>query len=160
MDQDLTLKMISIPWTRNYTSMDDGIYRTVEGNADEIIAIGRIVKAGFSCSRVDITNSRYDAIVESGKTGNLLRIQIKGIGGNSFNFTGGGRSGRQIDRNVAQKVRKYTNEDCDLMVGITKDKGVLYIIPIEDINKMGKSRSLSKLEYYKENWDILLNLID
>ena len=140
--------------------MDEGIYRTVEGNADEIIAIGRIVKAGFSCSRVDITNSRYDAVVESGKPGNILRIQIKGIGGNSFNFTGGGRSGRQIDRTVTQKVRKYTKDDCDLMVGITKDKGELYIIPIEDIEKMGKSKSLKKLEYYRENWDILLRIIE
>ena len=147
-------------WTRNYTKMDEGIYRTVEGNADEIIAIGRIVKAGFSCSRVDITNSRYDAVVESGKPGNILRIQIKGIGGNSFNFTGGGRSGRQIDRTVTQKVRKYTKDDCDLMVGITKDKGELYIIPIEDIEKMGKSKSLKKLEYYRENWDILLRIIE
>ena len=103
------MKMKNKFWTRNYTKMDEGIYRTVEGNADEIIAIGRIVKAGFSCSRVDITNSRYDAVVESGKPGNILRIQIKGIGGNSFNFTGGGRSGRQIDRTVTQKVRKYTN---------------------------------------------------
>ncbi len=147
-------------WTRNYTKMDEGIYRTVEGNADEIIAIGRIVKAGFSCSRVDITNSRYDAVVESGKPGNILRIQIKGIGGNSFNFTGGGRSGRQIDRTVTQKVRKYTKDDCDLMVGITKDKGELYIIPIEDIEKMGKSKSLKKLEYYRENWDVLLRIIE
>ena len=147
-------------WTRNYTKMDEGIYRTVEGNADEIIAIGRIVKAGFSCSRVDITNSRYDAVVESGKHGNILRIQIKGIGGNSFNFTGGGRSGRQIDRTVTQKVRKYTKDDCDLMVGITKDKGELYIIPIEDIEKMGKSKSLKKLEYYRENWDVLLRIIE
>ena len=145
-------------WKRNYTNMDPGIYRTVEGNADEIIAIGRIVKAGFSCSRVDITNSRYDAVVESGNTGKLLRIQIKGIGGNSFNFTGGGRSGRQIDRDVDQKVRKYTKDDCDLMVGITKDKGEIYIVPIEDIDNMGKSRSLSKLEYYKENWKILLQV--
>ena len=154
------MKMKNKFWTRNYTKMDEGIYRTVEGNADEIIAIGRIVKAGFSCSRVDITNSRYDAVVESGKPGNILRIQIKGIGGNSFNFTGGGRSGRQIDRTVTQKVRKYTKDDCDLMVGITKDKGELYIIPIEDIEKMCKSRSLKKLEYYRENWDILLRIIE
>ena len=35
-------------WKRNYTNMDPGIYRTVEGNADEIIAIGRIDKEGFS----------------------------------------------------------------------------------------------------------------
>ena len=72
-------------WIRNITQIEDGIYRTIEGNADEIIAIGRIIKAGFSCSRVDLSNSRYDAIVQ-GNSNKLFRIQIKGIGNNSFSF--------------------------------------------------------------------------
>ena len=78
--------------------------------------------------------------------------------GSTFNFTGGGRSGKQIDRTAEQKVRNYTIEDCDLMVGITKDTGECYIIPMEDLEQMGNSRSLAKLEYYKENWKLLLDL--
>tara|TARA_Y100000817_G_scaffold237610_1_gene189693 strand:- start:2564 stop:3022 length:459 start_codon:yes stop_codon:yes gene_type:complete len=144
-------------WIRNITQIEDGIYRTIEGNADEIIAIGRIIKAGFSCSRVDLSNSRYDAIVQ-GNSNKLFRIQIKGIGNNSFSFMGGGRSGRQINRNVQQKTRKYTKDDCDFMVGITKSDGVIYIIPIEDVEKMGNSRTLTKLGKFKENWQLLYDL--
>lgn len=65
----------------------------MNGNADEIIAIGRVIKAGFPCSRVDVTNVRYDAIVDIGRN-KLLRIQIKGTAGGSIGFTGGHRSGQ------------------------------------------------------------------
>jgi hypothetical protein len=36
-------------WSRNYTQMETGIFRTMNGNADEMIAVGRIIKAGFPC---------------------------------------------------------------------------------------------------------------
>ena len=49
---------------RNKTNMPDGIFRSVNGNADEMIAVGRIMKAGFNCSRVDVTNGRYDCVID------------------------------------------------------------------------------------------------
>ena len=64
-------------WTKNITELPNGIFRTINGNADELIAIGRITKAGFPCSRVDVTNSKHDAIIDLGN-GRLLRVQIKG----------------------------------------------------------------------------------
>ncbi|GAA7252312.1 hypothetical protein HpCK38_00660 [Helicobacter pylori] len=85
-------------WVINLTGIDKGIFRTMNGNADELIAIGRVIKAGFPCSRVDVTNAKYDAIVDLGGKQKLLRIQIKGTGGDTLNFTGGYRSGVQIDR--------------------------------------------------------------
>ncbi|WRD71712.1 hypothetical protein E5E61_02045 [Helicobacter pylori] len=85
-------------WVINLTGIDKGIFRTMNGNADELIAIGRVIKAGFPCSRVDVTNAKYDAIVDLGGRQKLLRIQIKGTGGDTLNFTGGYRSGVQIDR--------------------------------------------------------------
>jgi hypothetical protein len=48
-------------WSKNITKMDGGIYRTINGNANELIAIGRCIKAGFACSKVEVTNGRYDA---------------------------------------------------------------------------------------------------
>ncbi|WRF06031.1 hypothetical protein KVE59_01935 [Helicobacter pylori] len=51
-------------WVINLTGIDKGIFRTMNGNADELIAIGRVIKAGFPCSRVDVTNAKYDAIVD------------------------------------------------------------------------------------------------
>ncbi len=143
-------------WARNLTNNDEGIFRTINGNADELIAIGRIIKAGFACSRVDITNAKYDAIVDLGR-GRLLRIQIKGVGENGLvSFTGGVRSGEQINRAVKSREYKYTKKDCDILMAIDSNNGDCYIIPIEDLEKWGKTKSLSKLQEYKENWNFLI----
>ena len=96
-------------WPRNLKRIqEDGIFRTMNGTADEFIAIGRIIKAGFNCSKVDIPNAKYDAVVDVGNN-QLLRIQIRGVGkGGSVNFMGGTRSGRQISRSVPSREYKYT----------------------------------------------------
>lgn len=139
-------------WTKNLTNIDTGIFRSINGNADEMIAVGRCMKAGFPCSRVDVTNGRYDAIVDIGK-GKLLRIQIKGTSSNSVNFTGGGRSGGQIDKKVPQRTYKYTSKDCDVILAVDGKNGDCYIIPISDVKKLGNSKSLNLLIKYRENWE-------
>lgn len=146
-------------WVKNITNIDDGIFRTINGNSDEMIAIGRCMKAGFPCSRVDITNGRYDAIVDVNGI-KLLRIQIKGTSTGNLSFTGGGRSGQQINRDVAQRTYKYTKEDCDLILGIDGKNGDCYIIPVEDLERWGNTKALSRLQDYKENWDVLKNLAE
>jgi len=152
---DITMKK---DWSKNITNIDDGIFRTINGNSDEMIGIGRCMKAGFPCSRVDITNGRYDAIVDvDGKK--LLRIQIKGTTTGSFSFTGGGRSGQQISRGVEQRTYKYTKDDCDLILGVDGKNGDCYVIPIEDIKQWGKTKAISKLQDYKENWDLLKRIV-
>jgi hypothetical protein len=141
-------------WAKNITGIDDGIFRSVNGNSDEMIGVGRCMKAGFPCSRVDVTNAKYDAIVDIGN-GKLLRIQIKGTSGGSISFTGGGRSGQQISRTVAQRTYKYTKEDVDIILAVDGRNGECYIIPIEDISQWGNTKALSALQNYKENWKIL-----
>ena len=143
-------------WKKNITGREKGIFRTQNGNADEMIAIGRITKAGFPCSRVDVTNARYDAIVDLGFN-NLLRIQIRGFSeGNPVSFVGGSRSGQQFDRTSKSRSYKYTKADCDVFVAINSDNGDIYIIPIEDIQQWGKTRAISKLQMYRENWDFFI----
>jgi hypothetical protein len=144
-------------WTKNITGIENGVFRSVNGNSDEMIGVGRCMKAGFPCSRVDVTNAKYDAIVDIGN-GKLLRVQIKGTSGASISFTGGGRSGQQINRAVASRTYKYTKDDIDLILAVDSTNGDCYIIPVEDISKWGNTKSLSKLKAYKENWDILKNL--
>ncbi len=144
-------------WAKNETGLEDGIFRTVNGNSDEMIAVGRCMKAGFPCSRVDVTNAKYDAVIDIGN-GKLLRVQIKGTSNRSLNFTGGGRSGQQVSRNVAQRTYKYTKDDIDILLGVDSNNGDCYIIPVEDLNKWGNNKSLNKLQDYKENWGILENL--
>lgn len=144
-------------WPTNKTNLDLGIYRTINGNSNELIGIGRCMKAGFACSKVETTNGRYDAVIDCGN-GKLLRVQIKGTAKNTIGFTGGSRSGAQISRTVAQRTYKYTKTDCDLILGVNSNNGDCYIIPIEDIEQMGTTRTLKKLEKYRENWEILLEL--
>lgn len=148
-------------WARNLTKTPDGIFRTINGNADELIGIGRTIKAGFACSRVDITNGKYDAIVDVGKKGILLRIQIKGVGENgNVSFTGGGRSGQQINRAVKSRTYKYTANDIDILMAVDSRNGECYIIPVKDLKKWGNTKSLSTLKQYKENWKILNKIAD
>ncbi len=144
-------------WAKNLTNINDGIFRTINGNSDEMIGVGRCMKAGFPCSRADVTNGRYDAIVDVGNN-KLLRIQIKGTSGGSVGFTGGGRSGQQISRVAAQRTYKYSPNDCDIILVIDGRNGDCYIIPIEDVQSMGSSKALNKLQKYKENWNILKRL--
>jgi hypothetical protein len=144
-------------WPVNVTKIDLGNFRTINGNADEMIGVGRCMKAGFPCSRVDITNGKYDAIVDV-NTKRLLRIQIKGTSGSSISFKGGGRSGEQISREAKSREYKYTRDDCDIILGVDGNNGDCYIIPVDDIQQWGNSKSLSKLTEYRENWDVLLDV--
>lgn len=141
-------------WQINKTKIEEGKFRTINGNSDELIAVGRITKAGFPCSVPITTNGRYDAVVDIGNN-KLIRIQIKGTLHGSAGFTGGGRSGKQISREVEQRTYKYTKKDCDLILILDGTNGDCYLIPIEDIAKWGNTRPLAQLEKYKENWGIL-----
>ena len=59
-------------WAEILTNIEAGIFRTINGNADELIGVRRIIKAGFSCSRVDVTNAKHDAVVDLGSQEKLL----------------------------------------------------------------------------------------
>ncbi len=146
-------------WSKNITGIDNGIFRSVNGNSDEMIGVGRCMKAGFPCSRVDVTNAKYDAIVDIGN-GKLLRVQIKGTSGSSVNFTGGGRSGQQINRDVPSRTYKYTKADIDLILVVDSTNGDCYVIPVEDLEQWGNSKALKQLQDYKENWDILRKMAE
>ena len=138
-------------FTRNLVGLEQGIYRSMEGNADEMIVVGKLIKMGFNCSRVDVTNSKYDAVID--KNGKLLRVQIKGTGGNTLDLTSGGRAGQQINRAVASRQRKLTSQDCDILIGVLKDSAICYIIPAKDLAKFKNSVALSKIKDYKEKWN-------
>ncbi len=142
-------------WPQNITKLEKGIYRTINGNSDEFIVVGRCIKAGFLCSKVEVTNSSYDAIIDRGDTKGLARIQIKGTGNGTVNFTGGGRSGVQILAGVKQKTYKYTSKHCEFIIAINSKNGDCYIIPIKDTEAWGKTKAISKLQEYKENWKLL-----
>ena len=146
-------------WVENLTKIAAGIFRTMNGNANELIGVGRIIKAGFSCSRVDVTNARYDAVVDLGGQKKLLRIQIKGVREQgTLSFMGGFRSGKQFAKDMEKRDYKYTSDDCDILVGVNSANGDCYIIPVQDIEQWGTSKSVKSLEEYKEKWDVFLDI--
>ena len=146
-------------WVENLTDIYKGIYRTMNGNANELIGVGRIIKAGFSCSRVDVTNAKYDAVVDLGGQKKLLRIQIKGIRkGGSFSFIGGFRSGKQFKKDMEKRDYKYTADDCDILVGVDSSDGDCYIIPVQDLADWGTSKTVKSLEDYREKWSVFLDI--
>jgi hypothetical protein len=144
-------------WAYNITDIEAGVFRTINGNSDEMIGVGRCMKAGFPCSRVDITNGKYDAIVDVDSK-RLLRIQIKGTRTGSIGFTGGSRSGQQISREAESRTYKYTSADCDVILGVDGTNGDCYIIPVEDLTKWGSSVRIANLAEYKENWTLLQSI--
>lgn len=36
----------------------------MDGNTNEIIAIGMVIKIGYPYSRIDVINAKYDAIID------------------------------------------------------------------------------------------------
>lgn len=150
--------MDNVEWTINLTRIDSGVFRTMNWNADEMIAVWRVIKAGFPCSRVDVTNAKYDAIVDIWWAKKLLRIQIKWTWNGSISFTWGIRSWQQISRDAESRKYKYTEKDCDLILWIDTNNWECYIIPIADIKDFWDTKTLSKLQDYKENWKILIDM--
>ncbi len=58
-----------------------------------------------------------------------FRIPLNRANKIALNFTGGYRSGVQIDRNAPKRTYKYTKKDCDLILGIDTRTSECYIIP-------------------------------
>lgn len=135
---------------RNSQNIESGKYMSMEGNADEMIVVGKLIKMGFNCSRVDVTNSKYDAVID--RNGRLLRIQIKGTISTSLSLTCDWRSGVQINRET-NHARKVTHEDCDILIGVSKTNARCYVIPARDLANFGNTVSLSALTAYEENWN-------
>jgi hypothetical protein len=135
---------------RNSQNIPRGIFMTMEGNADEMIVVGKLIKMGFNCSRVDVTNSKYDAVVDT--NGKLLRVQIKGTSTNTLSLTCNWRSGQQIARGTS-RARKINSGDCDILIGVSNHNARCYVIPVKDLTKFGTSVALSNLASYEEKWD-------
>lgn len=150
-------------FSTNINKIESGIMTANAGDSAEFIFVARAILAGFNCSKVDVRSSKYDAIIDFNDK--LLRVQIKGISsGNSISFKDRDRGGQGIDhkheRNIGQRI---TSKDCDIYVAVDKQVGICYIIPMSWADSFSddecKSISLSKIQDFKENWDIIRNQV-
>ena len=58
------------------------------------------------------------------------------------------------------KTYKYTEDHCDLMIGVSRNDFDLYLFPIRFAYLYKTSVSLKKIGMVRNNWNILLNWND
>lgn len=149
-------------FTSNINHIESGVMTANAGDSAEFIFVARAILAGFNASSVDVRSSRYDAIIDN--NGKLLRVQIKGIStGNNISFKDRDRGGQGIDHTHKSNIgKRITSKDCDLYVAVDKQVGICYLIPMYWADKLDekeiKSVNLSKVEQFKENWDIIFKI--
>ena len=143
-------------FTNKRIDISTGTKMANEGDSAQFLFLARAVLAGYTCSNVDVRSSRYDAVIDY--NGHLLRVQIKGISGNSIALKDRDRGGAGIDPTARRNQGRYiSSEETDLYVAVDKQFGICYIIPTIDIDAWvaigTKTVSISRLDQYKENWE-------
>lgn len=144
----------------NINDVETGVMTANAGDSAQFLFLARAILAGYNCSNVDVRSSRYDAVID--QDGRLFRVQIKGVSDNSISFKDRDRGGRGIDtQNDRNRGKRITSKDCDIYVAVDKQVGICYIIPITKVEEWdADSITVSRAEEYKENWNILDDLID
>lgn len=147
---------LSKGFTNRRVDINTGTKVANEGDSAQFLFLARAVLAGYTCSNVDVRSSRYDAIIDY--EGKLLKVQIKGISGNSISLKDRDRGGAGIDpTDPRNKGKIISSKEIDLYVAVDKQFGICYIIPAIDIDSWTASgtftRPISALIDYKENWE-------
>ena len=143
----------------NINDTNPGIMMANAGDSAQYLFLARCILAGYNASNVDVRSSRYDAIVDF--EGKLIKVQIKGISGNTISFQDRPRGGKGIDYKNARNIgKRITSADCDIYAAVDKQIGIIYLIPMKEFadklsDNEAKTVKLSKVEKYKENWSIL-----
>ena len=144
-------------WSKNITGLDvDGTFRSLNGAADENIFIGKASKAGFFCFFKVWRDMPYDAVLDYEHV--LYRVEVKGSSSGTYDLTRGGRSGAQINRNVAARTRRITRDDCDFVVCVDSNNGDCFILPVDilDITNRQSFRT-GALDPFKEKWQLFIH---
>lgn len=144
----------------NITGKLKGKFEALLGDAHQFIVAGILIRLGFIVSLVAAKGEPYDLIVfayeKPGGKEIPLRCQVR-ASRKGVKFIAGTRGG--VDRIYKPGVKKYkyTTEHNDLIIGVDMENLDLYLVPTKFISEWGESRSFSKLQPLKNNWEILLN---
>ena len=144
-------------WSKNITGLDTaGTFRSLNGAADENVFIGKASKAGFFCFFKVWRDMPYDAVLDYEHV--LYRVEVKGSSSGTYDLTRGGRSGAQINRNVAARTRRITRNDCDFVVCVDSNNGDCFILPVDilDITNRQSFRT-GALDPFKEKWQLFIH---
>lgn len=152
----------------NIAGVEKGKFASNQGTAHELLATSIIMRLGFDVSVSSVKGGSYDIIITAYKNGQnsetvTLKAQVKTAGKGKVSFVGGVRGGKDrayssaAGKVLESKRYKYTKEHNDLVIGVNPDTLDLYLIPTALVEKFGDSKSLRKLQTFKNNWDILKN---
>ena len=132
------------------------------GAPAELLTAQRLVEIGYVVSFPFFAKASYDLIADTGDK--LVRVQVKTI------FQGKTDNGTRwmMDflkpRGMQYKIEKYTQIDCDYIVGACPDKNICYVFPIEDVlhrrqatfyfdeKPHNNARNWQEVIKYKELW--------
>jgi hypothetical protein len=143
-----------------FDEVERGRRASVEGFANEKIVCGLLMKRYGNVSLVDLPLSSYDIILVQKKedgTEDMIRIQTK-TARHSISFVGGSRGGadRIYLSNVKTYIQSPKHSDCIVGIHFEDGKPDLYFVPTVLISELGtKSISLKKIEFLKNNYEIL-----
>jgi hypothetical protein len=143
---------------------ESGKQASIAGIANEHIVLGILLPFYPEVMLSSHQQSSHDLIIPIGRK--FIRAQVK-TASKSVSFTGGSRGG--VDRTYIKgkdnpKHYTYSTKDTDVVIGITPEdfgKYSLYFVPsivIENLNQ--KSVSTSKIEFTKNNLEVLENCLD
>lgn len=140
-----------------------GRQASVEGFANEHIAVGILMKKYANVSLVDLPLSPYDIVIvrkQDDGTEDIIRAQVK-TAKKKIDFGGGGRAG--VDRTYKSDVKTYTHSTLtsDVVIGlhcVNEEHFELYFVPTVLIEALRqKSISLTRVRALRENYEILEN---
>lgn len=145
----------------NVAKMQESRFAATLGDAHEHVVLGLLIRLGLEVGKVDVSSTPYDLIVgaftkKSDGKKVFLKAQVKTIR-DSLSLKGGSRGGKDRTYKSDVKTYKYTKDQTDLMIGIDRDTLDLYIVPTLVTEKFNSSVSKSKLQIFKNNWDIFWN---
>lgn len=150
----------------NIVNMDKGKQRAMSDKAQQFITIGILARLGFRVFIADGRGGPYDLIIPAYENFDahpektvLLRAQTKTMA-NALRFIAGTRAGVNRIYISGVKTYKYSEKDNELIIGVDERSLDLYLVPTRHIAKWGSSKSKTKLQPYKNNWDILLHWND
>jgi len=139
-------------WNRQINPLKNyaqGNLRGIQGAGNEQLVASRALKHGFIVFLRIWSDAKYDMVIEC--EGELFRVQVKGTQNMTISASGGQRGG--IQRPIS-KIRRYTRNDCDVIVGVDSNTGDCYVFPIDYITSLDKSNVKLTPEFL-ERWDYI-----
>lgn len=153
------------PSDPNHLRREETMFASLLDEAHRYITTGVLMRLGFRIFRT-VRGGGYALIINAYEDFDnhphktvLLRAATRTMR-QSLSFTGGVRGGVNRHYKSGVKVYKYTEKHNDLIIGVDGESLDLYIVPTRHIANWGTSRSKTKLQAYRHNWDILLHWND